>query len=206
MLDADRARFAGNIVREAQRIQELVNRMMELTVLESRHQLQTLAPVLLRPMLDEVAQSLHASGVARGLQVQVAPPSADEAREGELTVAGDAFLLRRALTNLIDNAMDFSPPGGVITLALQRGRRSVDITVRDQGPGLPVYAEGKVFEKFYSLPRPGSNRRSTGLGLAFVKEIAELHNGRAALKNADEGGALATLTLPLSASLGDPRR
>jgi two-component system sensor histidine kinase CreC len=54
-----------------------------------------------------------------------------------------------------------------------------------------------VFEKFYSLARPHSNKKSTGLGLSFVKEIAELHHGRVSLKNAAGGGALATLSLPL---------
>ena len=76
----------------------------------------------------------------------------------------------------------------------------VDIVVRDQGPGIPDYADARVFEKFYSLARPHSNKKSTGLGLPFVKEIAELHHGRVSLKNADGGGALATLALPLASS------
>jgi two-component system sensor histidine kinase CreC len=76
--------------------------------------------------------------------------------------------------------------------------RSVDITVRDQGPGIPDYAEDKVFEKFYSLARPHSRKKSTGLGLPFVKEIAALHEGRVALANAPDGGAVATLSLPRS--------
>jgi len=70
--------------------------------------------------------------------------------------------------------------------------------VRDHGPGIPEYAEDKVFEKFYSLARPHSNKKSTGLGLSFVKEIAELHHGRVSLKNAAGGGALAALSLPLT--------
>jgi two-component system sensor histidine kinase CreC len=68
--------------------------------------------------------------------------------------------------------------------------------VRDHGPGIPDFAGAKVFEKFFSLARPHSKRKSTGLGLAFVKEIAELHRGRVSLRNADGGGALATLNLP----------
>ncbi len=68
--------------------------------------------------------------------------------------------------------------------------------MRDQGPGIPEFAEGKVFEKFYSLARPATAKKSTGLGLSFVKEIAELHRGRATLKNQPGGGAVATLSLP----------
>ena len=105
--------------------------------------------------------------------------------------------LLRLLISKLDNAVDFSSAGGQVTLSLALSNRSVDITVRDHGPGVPDYAEGKVFEKFYSLARPHTRKRSTGLGLSFVREIAELHQGRAALVNAPEGGALATLSLPL---------
>ena len=190
MPEADRTRFIGNIVRETQRIQELVDRMMELTALESRRTLDQTASVDLRALLDEVATSAQASGAARGVRVELLPGDA-------ASVDGDAFLLRRALTNLVDNAIDFSPREGLVTLALQRRGRSVDITVQDHGPGVPEYAEGKVFEKFYSLARPNSNKKSTGLGLSFVKEIAELHHGRVSLKNAGGGGARALLSLPL---------
>ena len=190
MPDADRARFVANIVRETQRIQELVDRMMELTALESLHRLDQTEPVALRPLLEELTASAQASGAARGLRIAL--QSGDDA-----SVEGDAFLLRRALTNLLDNAIDFSPDGGTVSLALAKHRRSVDITVRDSGPGIPDYAEDKVFEKFYSLARPHSRKKSTGLGLSFVKEIAELHQGRASLRNADGGGAIATLSLPL---------
>ena len=189
MPDADRARFVANIARETQRIQELVDRMMELTALESQRSLQAVAPVALRPLVDELAASAQASGAARGLKVEALP--GDDA-----LVEGDAFLLRRAIANLIDNALDFSPQGGTVAIALRPHRRSVDVTVRDHGPGIPDYAEDKVFEKFYSLARPHSRKKSTGLGLAFVKEIAELHQGRATLANADDGGAVATLSLP----------
>lgn len=190
MPDADRARFAGNIARETQRIQELVDRMMELTALESRRTLEAPVPVALRPLLQELVASVQPAAAARGLTVAL--EDGDDA-----AVQGDAFLLQRALSNLIDNALDFSPAGGTVTLALKR-RRHAEITVRDHGPGIPDYAEDKVFEKFYSLARPHSRKKSTGLGLTFVKEIAELHEGRVTLANAPGGGALATLSLPLS--------
>jgi two-component system, OmpR family, sensor histidine kinase CreC len=193
MPDADRARFSANIVRETQRIQELVDRMMELTALESRRSLDETAVIPLRALLEELAASAQATGAARSLTVELV--AGDDAN-----VEGDAFLLRRALANLIDNALDFSPVNANVMLTLTVHPRSVDISVRDHGPGIPDYAEDKVFEKFYSLARPHSRKKSTGLGLPFVKEIAELHHGRVTLKNAAEGlGAVATLSLPRAA-------
>jgi two-component system sensor histidine kinase CreC len=190
MAETDRVRFIANIARETQRIQELVDRMLELTALESRKSLDRAAPVALGALVAEVVASAAPSAQARGLAIVVVGEPAPPA------VVGDAFLLQRALANLIDNALDFSPPGGQVSVEVVAHVRSCDIVVRDAGPGIPDYAENKVFEKFYSLARPATAKKSTGLGLSFVKEIAELHRGRVTLKNGARGGAVATLSLP----------
>lgn len=187
---AQRQRFLANITREAGRIQEMVDRMMELTALETRRALDNVEPVALKPLLEELAGAAQDAAAPRGIRLVV---NAEDA-----TVEGDAFLLRRAVSNLLDNAIDFSPAGGEVTLSLQLKRRVVRVQVRDHGPGIPDYAQEKVFEKFYSLARPHSQKKSTGLGLAFVREIASLHRGRIELANAPDGGALATLSLPLA--------
>nr|MBP7483240.1 two-component system sensor histidine kinase CreC [Lacunisphaera sp.] len=100
------------------------------------------------------------------------------------------------LVNLLQNALDFSPAGGTVTLrgAVESGR--INFTVEDGGPGVPDYALPRVFERFYSLPRPGTERKSTGLGLALVREIAHLHGGDATLENRPEGGARAVFWVP----------
>lgn len=191
MPEADRQRFVGNIGRETQRIQELVDRMMELAGIESRRHLAQAEPIAIAALMEEIAGSARASGAARGIAVRFEP--SDETRA--LVIEGDAFLLRRAVTNLVDNALDFSPERGTVELSLRSTLRTVEVVVRDHGPGIPEFASEKVFEKFFSLARPHSRKRSTGLGLAFVKEIAELHRGRATLSNAEGGGAVAVLAL-----------
>jgi two-component system sensor histidine kinase CreC len=192
MPDADRTRFIANIARETQRIQELVDRMLELTALESRKSLDNAVPVPIGPLVADVAAAARPSALARGVTIDTADPT-------PAVVDGDAFLLQRAVANLVDNALDFSPRGARVTIAVVVHARSCDVIVSDAGPGIPDYAEGKVFEKFYSLARPATAKKSTGLGLSFVKEIAELHRGRVTLKNGAEGGAVATLSLPLAA-------
>ena len=190
MPQAERERFLGNIAHETQRIQEIVDRMMELTALETRRALDRSEPVALAPLLQDVAAGAQAAAARREVRVQVAI-------HAEASVEGDPFLLRRAISNLLDNAIDFSPAGAEVLLALEASSRRAIVSVRDRGQGIPDYAKDKVFEKFYSLARPHSQKKSTGLGLAFVKEIAALHRGRVELANAPRGGALATLTLPL---------
>jgi two-component system sensor histidine kinase CreC len=169
----------------------MVDRMMELTALETRRSLDNARPVALKPLLDELAGGARGAAGLRNIAIEVDAPQ-------DALVEGDAFLLRRAVSNLLDNALDFSPEGGLIELGLHLNGRWACITVSDQGCGIPAYAQDKVFEKFYSLARPHSRKKSTGLGLSFVKEIATLHRGRVELGNRPEAegtGALATLWL-----------
>ncbi len=190
MPHAERERFLQNIERETQRIQEIVDRMMELTALEARRGLDRTEPVALALLLDDIASSARPAAARRDIRVRV------DIRAQSI-VEGDPFLLRRAISNLLDNAIDFSPADSEVLLMLETTSKLARVTVRDRGPGIPDYAQEKVFQKFYSLARPHSHKKSTGLGLAFVKEIAALHRGRIELGNAARGGAVATLTLPL---------
>jgi two-component system sensor histidine kinase CreC len=192
---ADRKRFVGNIERETARIQEVVDRMMELAALESRRALERTDTVALRALLEERVASAQATAAPRHISVALAAPA-------DANVDGDALLLRRAVSNLLDNAIDFSPDRGHIEVGLTTSGRWVEVSVRDHGPGIPDYADDKVFEKFYSLARPHSRRKSTGLGLPFVREIAAQHAGRVTLRNADGGGAIAVLSLPRGAAPG----
>ncbi|MGD9278365.1 MAG: ATP-binding protein, partial [Desulfobacterales bacterium] len=113
----------------------------------------------------------------------------------DIRVKGDSFLLHQAMANLIQNAMDFSPDHSQIHLTAQSDGKRVTFTVDDNGPGIPDYAKDKIFDRFFSLKRPDSEKKSTGLGLNFVKEVAILHNGEVTLENLPEKGARSTLIL-----------
>jgi two-component system sensor histidine kinase CreC len=113
------------------------------------------------------------------------------------TLQAERFLLQQAISNILDNAIDFSPEQGVISIADRIEAGQWRFTVRDRGPGVPDYAGRRVFDRFYSLPRPGSGAKSTGLGLSLVQEVAELHGGTVAIHNHPEGGAELVLSLPL---------
>ena len=116
-------------------------------------------------------------------------------------VFADPHQIQQILLNLIVNAeqamLDAHGRGTLILRSWHDpDRDAVILEVNDDGPGVPDYALARVFERFYSLPRPDGQDRSTGLGLCFVREVAMLHRGQIALANRDEGGACATLTLP----------
>ncbi len=186
-----RRKFLGNIRTESARIQRIIERLLELSSLEARKQLRQ-------------TETLAASQLAAGAVDVVRPAGAGRSvtftirQDGEATLRGEGVLLREALVNLLQNALEFSPVGGEVVLTVQVATGRVTFTVDDQGPGVPDYALPKVFDRFYSLPRPGTERKSTGLGLALVREIALLHGGEATLSNRAEGGARATLSLPVA--------
>jgi len=190
MPEEARARFAHNIEDQVARAQDLIDRLLELSALERRGTLERVAPVAVGALIDTVRDEVLPTATARSLAI-----AADV--QPDLSVVGDAFLLQRALSNLVRNALDFAPAGSQIDIQARAVKSHVEISVRDHGPGLPDYARARVFEKFFSLPRPATGKRSTGLGLAFVREVAQLHGGSARLANDPGGGALATLVLPL---------
>ena len=99
---------------------------------------------------------------------------------------GEAFLLQQAISNLLDNAIEFNLPGGQGEAILEDAGRHWLLRIINGGPGVPDYALERVFERFYSLPRPDGQRKSTGLGLSFVREVAQLHQGGISLHNLDD--------------------
>lgn len=196
LLDEDlppgqRQRFAANIREQAARLYVFIEKMLQLAAVEQRQQLDQAEVLELGPLLQQWHAQLLPQAEQRGLQLQLQLP-ADTCR-----VRGDPFLLRQAVLNVLDNALDFSPAGGVVQVSLQAGAGQACLRVRDQGEGVPDYALPHVFDRFYSLARPASARRSSGIGLNFVREVMSLHGGSAELRNHPDGGAEASLCLPL---------
>ncbi|RZA32342.1 MAG: two-component system sensor histidine kinase CreC, partial [Lysobacteraceae bacterium] len=175
---------------QEQRLTETIDKLLALAEVEQHGWLQTLAPVSVAALFAEAGESVSVKLASAGLAMETGLD------DPQATVQGDAYLLRQAVSNLLDNAIAFSLPGGLIDLRATSLDGTLEISVRDQGPGIPDYAQQRIFERFYSLPRPSTGLRSSGLGLPFVREVARLHGGTVALRNLESGGAIATLRLP----------
>lgn len=184
--DADRERFAARIGAEARRMQDLIERLLELSVLEQRRTLKAPRAVGIAEVFTRLGASRLRSLEDRALRLVV---------EGDAEVHGEALLVEHALGNLLDNAISFAERGTAIDVASRVRDGRVATTVENRGPSIPDFAEGRIFERFYSVPRPDTQRRSTGLGLAFVRQVADLHRGEIRVENVD-GGVRATLELP----------
>jgi len=182
-----RAKFLFNIRNEAARIQQIVDRLLELSSLEARKALRQTEELKSGELAADAAAAIQTAFVAKHVRLVVEEDTA------EFTLRGERVLLREALVNLLQNALDFSPAGGAVTLRIARADTRGGFIVEDDGPGIPDYALPRIFERFYSLPRPGTTRKSTGLGLALVREIAHLHGGQVTVVNRPQGGACATV-------------
>ena len=183
-----RDQFYQNIRAEALRMQDLVERMLQLASLEKRRSLEDVEAIDLAELLGTMRKDFQVDCLGRDLEL-------DLECDAEAVVHGERFLLRQAVSNLLQNAIDFSPRGGKVKVECRAGGHSIKIDIVDQGEGIPDYAWDRIFERFYSLPRPGGGKKSTGLGLNFVKEAVELHGGSVSIER-DGSATRARIQLP----------
>ncbi|MGC8476577.1 MAG: sensor histidine kinase [Acetobacteraceae bacterium] len=161
--------------------------LMRISEIEAGSRRSAFAPFDLAPVLADMAELYAAVAEDKGVTLEVALPE-------HLPANGDAALIQQAVANLLDNAVKFSPTGGTVRLAAQGGAE-LSITVADQGPGIPPADRARATERFFR----GEAARSTpgsGLGLALVQAVAQLHGGQLVLGDANPG-LLARLVLPL---------
>ncbi len=188
-----RERFLANVRNESERIQGIIEKLLLLSSLETRKGLGPTERIDLREVADEAVRSLSSAIERKGVRIAV---------KGDrgLPFDGAPFLVRHAVANVLQNAIDFSPAGGEIAMAIAAADGFVGLSVRDGGPGIPEYAREKVFDRFYSLTRPDTGKKSSGLGLSLVREIALLHRGSIQLSAASGGGTIAVLRFPLKSA------
>ena len=186
----NRDRFLANIDTESRRSQRLVERLLALATLENRDALREVEVVDLLALVRDELAGKEAALASRDIAIELR----DE-EQGRLRVRAEALLLRQAISNLLDNAVEFCREQGQVTVTLRGQGARACVMIHNEGEPIPDYAQPYLFDRFYSLGRPSTGRKSTGLGLSFVREIAELHGGAVRIENTDDG-VLAILELP----------
>ncbi|MGH7776291.1 MAG: ATP-binding protein [Candidatus Dormibacterales bacterium] len=164
--------FAGDIFNEAQRLTRMIGELLDLERMESGRMTLTVGEFDLNEAVREVAGGFRRAAPAHTLALEL------DAAVG--TVEADSDKITQVLQNLVSNAIKYSPAGGAVTVRSRASGHRVEVSVSDQGVGIPAEALDKVFERYTRLEDAGSRHiRGTGLGLPIVRQIAELHGGRA---------------------------
>lgn len=169
--------------RSCQQMMEMVSSLLDLAKLESGELQLRREQVSLESLCHDLI-ALHipeanALGIILALDVQPGLPS----------ITADAGMVRRCLSNLLDNALKFTPQGGRVTLSVEsRGDHQV-LAVEDTGPGIPPEYRQRVFERFGQIPGAAGRRRGTGLGLPFARLAIEAHGGSLTVLEGADGGA-----------------
>ena len=190
--------FLSRSAAQVSRLQGVVTDLLQLSRLESRDDDRAMSRIdlieLLRAVFTDKLQDAHLADIA----LELALP--DESVE----VLGESESLEQLFTNLIDNALKYSPSGSIVRVLAELSDSTVKIQVIDQGIGIPVKEQARIFERFYRVDRARSREKGgTGLGLSIVKHITELHGGKVTVESIEGKGSTFTVTLPIAYSQGD---
>ena len=190
-----RREFIRSILDSNKQMDSLVSRLLALSRIERRDKLTNTEKLKILPIIENVLKVPTHNRLIVSKNITINLDGVDK----KSTVFAEKILLEQALGNILKNALDFSPKGGTITIKVSESNTAVTIVVLDEGPGIPPHVSSKLFTRFFSVARPDTGRRGTGLGLRFVRKIMQLHGGEITLKNRLlQNGAEAKLRFPLS--------
>lgn len=185
----DVLKYGAMIERESKRLLFLINDIIRLSEIEEHTEMLD-TPVNLRIAAQNAIQLLE-SQIAQ-TQVQVTLDG-----YGVLLQSNEGYM-RELFINLIDNAIKYNNPGGHVHITIQRQKQQIRITVTDDGIGIPLHAQSRIFERFYRVDKSRSKKRGgTGLGLSIVKHIVDCHGGTISLQSQLGKGTEITVLLPI---------
>jgi two-component system phosphate regulon sensor histidine kinase PhoR len=182
--------FLDIIGRHTTRMERLVKDLLRLARLDARQEPLERTRCAVRDAFDGVLSDLSQTVEARQHRVSV------EIAADAVYVDADPGKLHDILRNLVENAVNYSPPQSAIGLSSTRQGGAVHVVVSDSGPGIPPNDLARVFERFYRVDKSRSGPGGTGLGLSIVKHLVELHDGQVSVANRPDGGAAFTVVLP----------
>jgi len=190
LVQAKGQQFLGSIIDESHRLSKLIQSFLDIAYIESGRQKITKTEFEVGPVFRDMMSALQPIAAAKGIEVE-APV------DGVTRVNADRLLLYQAISNLVTNAIKYSPEGTRVSIGVTNGNGSVQFRVTDQGCGIPAEDAAKIFEKFFRRAnRETLEQSGFGLGLAFVKEVAQRHGGEVRVESEVGKGSTFTFQIP----------
>jgi two-component system sensor histidine kinase SenX3 len=185
--------FAAQLKKETERLSQLITDLLDLTRLESEERVENPVPVDVRSVLMTVLARMRRVARRKNITLQWKRFG----RAAQYIVRGDETQLTSMFTNLVDNAVKYTPPGGRVEVTGGFEDSEVVIRVSDTGIGIPEGKLPRIFERFYRVDKARSKETGgTGLGLSIVKHVAENHGGRVTVESTLGEGSTFTVYLP----------
>jgi heavy metal sensor kinase len=179
----------GSMLEESGRLGRLIDSLLTIARADSGQIQPALVPVTVLPFVREVVSLLDVLAEEKGQRLQL---EGDDAA----VIAADPVILRQVVVNLLDNAIKYSPPGGIIDLRVTRSGNDVNIEVEDCGPGIAAEHRDRVFDRFYRVDEGRSREAGgAGLGLSIARWGANIHGGHLELDCPPQGGCIFRLHL-----------
>src|SRR3979411_2157912 len=186
----------GAINEEAKRLARMIDEYLNITRLEDGARPLRKVPLRVEAIVERVVLLLNPLGATRGV------PISFEVEDGLPVIKADPDLLAQAVTNVLGNAIKYSPPGKDVGITVRTDDEDILIEVVDNGYGIAPHDIERIFEKFYRVPRAESaDQQGTGLGLTLVREIMESHGGQVTAQSELGRGSTFTLRLPIHRSI-----
>lgn len=190
-------KFASRMQQEARRLTELVQEIINLSRLQDSDPLQIAEPLLVRDLIAEAVDQCLTTSEARKIGLNVSEQS-------DVRVFGDRDQLLMAIHNLIENAINYSPPNTSVSISTNTQADIVTVSVADQGIGIAEADLERIFERFYRVdPARSRETGGTGLGLSIVKHVAAKHGGEIKVWSSPHIGSTFALRLPVYNTPGE---
>jgi signal transduction histidine kinase len=194
--EAARARFLEIAGRNARRLHAIVTDLLDLSTIESQGGNMPMEPLELERVVRASAAALLAAAEAKRVRLLLE----DSLREERFRIMGNSQRLEQVFTNLIENAIKYTPAGGEVRVRAERRGPQVCVEVADSGVGIPREHLHRIFERFYRVDRSRSREMGgTGLGLAIVKHVVKAHDGQVDADSVEGEGSTFRVEFPLLA-------
>ena len=194
MTDKQRKRFVENILESNKHMDLLVNRLLDLSRIERREALKNVETINIKEIVNKVLNAPSREKMVSDKDIKI-----DIQINSNASLKAEKILLEQAIGNILNNALDFSPTNGTVTIKASQTNAAISIIFLDDGPGIPPQVINKLFTRFFSVSRPDTGVRGNGLGLRFVRKIMKLHGGEVSLQNRFiQQGAEAKLRFPIN--------